>query len=250
MTRILSILALLLCCAQDAGAVELFSRYTYYHCGKPYYGYRAYHAPAAVVPSYNTNSVSYTYNVSYSQPAAHQGNTQYGVSDIASFYGDIDFGAAFNQAARLADSAQQLSAKATAGYSDLLTTTSADRTRVAEILAKGQAAAQTLSAVKAGNSVTIQRTNEAHAQVETAAPQALPNLGTTEAKCARCHNAQTAEQLGNGNVLPSFSQFTAEQARAGFRYITRLDESNCAKKAQLSEDEQQSLARFFCSLAK
>lgn len=74
------------------------------------------------------------------------------------------------------------------------------------------------------------------------------NLAGTEAKCQRCHNAGAAEGLGGGNVLPAFSEFSAEQAKAGFRYVTKLTD-NCATKAQLSSEEQQELASYFCRKA-
>lgn len=232
------IFVLLLCGQANA---ELYQRYTYYSCGRPYYGYKAYYAPAA--PAYHTQQVSYNYTINYAQPAAIQGTTQYGVSDIASFYGDLDFGALFNQAARLADGAQKLSDKATTGYSALVATTSGDRTRVAEVLAKGQAASQALAAVKASDSATIVRHISGEVQTENVQPAG--NLEATQQACHACHG-EGAEAKGGSVHLPRFADLSKEQARIAKEYITRLDAANCARKANLSHEAQQELLDLLC----
>lgn len=236
-----AIVFVLLLCSQ-ASANQLYQRYTYYHCGKAYYGYRAYHA-APLAPQYHTQNVSYTYNL-YGQQAARQGDTQYGVTDIADFYGDVDLGAAFHQAGRLAEGAQRLTEKATLGFTSMVETTSSDRTRVALALAQGQAAAQALSAAKPAPSATIVRhvQGEQHVEVPVAAGG---NLDATNRACAECHGA-AAETKGGGNHLPKLQDLSAEQAKIAREYITRLDENNCARKARLSHEAQQELLELLC----
>jgi hypothetical protein len=226
---------------QQAGAEQLYSRYVYYSCGRPYYGYRAYAAPQA--KAYQDNhAVSYQYTINYSQPAALQGQTQYGLSDISSFYGDFDLGAQLNQASRLAEGAQKLAASATSGYGDMLAQTSADRTRIAEILAKGNAAAQALTAANAQSSATIVRQVTGSAEVKTDPP--VNSIGSIEAKCLKCHGG---EANGGGDVkLPSFGELTAEQADAAMEYVTLQDDRNCADKAHLTGGELKQLVKFLC----
>jgi hypothetical protein len=234
------ILVLLLC--SQASATGLYERYVFYRCGKPYYGYRS---AAPLKPNYNTQQVSYHYTVNYNQAAAHQGNTVYGVSDIASFYGDVDFGTLFHQAGRLAEGAQQLSAKATAGYSELLTSTQADRTRVASILAQGQAASQALSAAKPPASATIVTHSSVNAEATVESHPGVSTLEATNRACANCHGAG-AESKGGSIHLPKLQDLSAEQAKIAREYITRLDDANCARKANLSHAAQQELLDLLC----
>jgi mono/diheme cytochrome c family protein len=236
------ILVLLLCSQADAS--NLFERYKYRaNNGCYYYGYRPY-TLAPLKPEYHNQSVQYNYTVNYNQPAAHQGNTVYGVSDIASFYGAVDFGAAFHQAGRLAEGAQRLSEKATSGFTAMLETTSSDRTKVAAILAQGQAASQALIAAKPDPALVKQIASMPHEE----RPQEVAggSLEATSQACAVCHGA-AAETKGGGVHLPALADLSKEQAEIAREYVTRLDSSNCARKANLSHAAQQELIRFLCN---
>ena len=87
-----------------------------------------------------------------------QGATQYGYSynSLREMYGTTDLNALYQQAARLAQGSQQLTGQATGDFSKLVGQAGADAVRVAEILAKGQAARQALEAANAAPSQRLQ----------------------------------------------------------------------------------------------
>lgn len=76
------------------------------------------------------------------------GNTIYGYSysSIKDVYGDTNLNSLYQQAARLTQNAQQLAGQATTDFSDLVGKEGENRARVAEILAKAQAAKAALDA--------------------------------------------------------------------------------------------------------
>jgi len=119
--------------------------------------YSAYVAPTYVQPiaqdkvTVVNNLIGIPVPVPYTQPIAQQGSTVYGYSTVAQSYGAVDMAQLYNQAGRLTAQAQQLSGQATTDFSALISQEGNNRARVAEIIAKGQAAAQTLQAVSSGN---------------------------------------------------------------------------------------------------
>lgn len=90
-------------------------------------------------------------NKYFPQSGLYGGNTQYGysVKEVAEFYGDSNPAALYQQAARLTQNAQQLAGQATGDFSALVSQEGSNRARVAEVLAKGAAAAQVLKAADA-----------------------------------------------------------------------------------------------------
>lgn len=137
-----------------------YERYEYYQCGRQYYGYRPVFVENKVeqaaqplkqeinpIGSVNTdNSVthSYTYNITYGQLPVAQGNTLYGYSysSVADVYGNTDIGAMYNLAIRLAGDQVAVSDKATGNAMALVAQAGRERSRIVEILAKGQVIAQ------------------------------------------------------------------------------------------------------------
>lgn len=80
--------------------------------------------------------------------AAPQGNTLYGYnySTVRDLYSDTNLSTLYQQAARLTQNAQTLAGQGHTDFSDLVAKEGGNRARVAEILAKGQAAVQALQA--------------------------------------------------------------------------------------------------------
>lgn len=112
MTRLFFILVCVLC-AHEARADWSFSNGLWYWGGVPYHrttyydkcGKLHYKHVKAHVPQANISNVSnsYVYNLSYTQPAAEQGNTQFGYAPQLSLqsYGAVDVGATVDGLLRL-----------------------------------------------------------------------------------------------------------------------------------------------------
>lgn len=77
----------------------------------------------------------------HGQNIVAQGSSQYGYSykDVASFYGSTDLNALFQQSARLTQGAQALAGQANTDFSTRIGEVGQAQSRVAEILAEGQA---------------------------------------------------------------------------------------------------------------
>jgi hypothetical protein len=244
MKRAVAIIALVACMAQQAGANNLYERYIYYQYGKPYYGYRAYAAPKAYQ---DNHSVTYNYHIQYAQPAAIQGKTVYGLTDLDPFYGNADIGELFFMSGRLAESSQKYADKATSNFSQLIAVSGEQRARVAEIQAKGNAAAQALHAANAQASASIVTEVTGGGKHTEAVEQPVNSIGSIQDKCLKCHGGKAS---GGGDVkLPLFSELTAGQADAALEYVTLEDDRNCADKAKLTGGERKALVKFLCPLA-
>lgn len=91
--------------------------------------------------------VGYGTNMNLSSYGAN-GSTLYGYtySAVRDLYGDNNLGTLYQQAARLTQNAQTLAGQATTDFSDLVGREGTSRARVAEILAKAQAAQMALQA--------------------------------------------------------------------------------------------------------
>jgi len=89
------------------------------------------------------------------------GQTIYGytLSSVKDLYGDNDMNSRFQEANRLAQNAQTLGGQAVQGFQQAVTSEGNNRSRVAEILAQGQIAAQAIQAARpypqASSSTTI-----------------------------------------------------------------------------------------------
>ena len=87
------------------------------------------------------------------------GSTLYGYtySAVKDLYGDNNLGLLYQQAARLTQNAQTLAGQATTDFSDLVGREGGSRARVAEILAKAQAAQMALQAANAQPSQQVEQ---------------------------------------------------------------------------------------------
>ena len=92
------------------------------------------------------NLVGIPVPVTYSQPLQAQGTTIYGYSAYAQNYNNVDLSLLYNQAARLTDQAQQLSAQANQSFSTMVQYETEKQAEIAKIIAQGQAARQALEA--------------------------------------------------------------------------------------------------------
>lgn len=130
-------------------------------------------------------------------------NTLYGYSynSIAQLYGDTDLATLYQQAARLADQSQKHGSQATTEFQALVEKEGHNRTKVAEILAKGQAVQEFLRAIEgSGVSVSKQELKFRIEKDEHGKPQVLKQENPdafkawrahAEQKCASCHNNTT-----------------------------------------------------------
>lgn len=101
------------------------------------------------------NLVGIPVPVTYSQPLQAQGTTIYGYSAYAQNYNNVDLSLLYNQAARLTDQAQQLSAQANQSFASMVQYETEKQAEIAKIIAQGQAARQALEAA-AGQPLKVQ----------------------------------------------------------------------------------------------
>lgn len=225
-------------------ASNLYQRYTYYHCGRPYYGYRPYYAPAAKAGDYHAENYSRQFHLTYNyyQPPAAQGNTVYGLSsfDASAYAGRI-----VNSSAVLSEKfieAAHKTAGDASGFDQYALSTQS-------VVLREVVANQKLQLLAQATEV------KAPAVVYGSAPSpqgesAGGTLAATEQACLVCHAANVAESKGNGNSFASLSGLTAEQADIALEYVTRTDANNCSKKANLSPEAQRELVKYLCKKAQ
>lgn len=230
-----------------------------------------YYAPAPVVytkPAYVApqpiTQISYTYNLT--QPAAVQGNTVYGTpasySTLAQVYGQSDLGALYSQAIRLTSDAQTYGAQANAGVQSLVAQAGQERARIAEIVAKGQAASQALAAAAPANSASVQVSGGQQYSQQTASASVgnvaaaagqlavdANTLATIHATyCASCHaTAEVAATKGGKAVIPPFDQLDAGQRKiVRDRVATHSAEKRMPKNSSLTDAELSVLLDALC----
>lgn len=180
----------------------------------------------------NAGYSGYGYNVSVPVNAS----TQYGYSfqSIAQLYGDTNLNQIFQAAAQLTAGAQKLSGQATSDFQALVGQEGANRSRVAEILAKGQAAAQILNALKGPSSTnlqgfafkvdsngTIQKVDNGVAPLDktVVAQQAAIIINT---KCVSCHNPSNKK---GGLDMTQYNSFSPEDKQVVWARITTDDQN-------------------------
>ena len=138
------------------------------------------------------------------------GNTLYGYSysQIADVYGTTDANVLYQQAAALAKNSQDLGGRATERFSSMVELDGSNRARVAEILAKGQSASQTLKAADAAASahVHVQSTGGGAASGQippVVMPPAAPVDGAAviATRCASCHNPAVPNEKKGSFVM-------------------------------------------------
>lgn len=145
-------------------------------------------------------------------------STVYGYSSVADLYGQTDLNVLYQQSSKLAQNAQQLSGQATTDFADLVKQAGSNQGAVAEILAKGQAAAAVLNATKADPTVrvvnrayTVQFGSDGQPVVTPVVPQVdkgAPLKVLVTSDCMACHGK--VEPKGKLD-LSNLSALTLEQ---------------------------------------
>lgn len=135
---------------------------------------------------------------------AQQGSTQYGY-DLQSFAGvsdqQVELGALFERAYRLATQAQQLGGEASADFTASVKAQGEAQAEVAKILARGQ--------VEATNQTTSEVTITGSARDDTTARALVqPRASVIERKCLACHSGGEAR---GGLDLAGHREWSAER---------------------------------------
>lgn len=144
-----------------------------------------------------------------------QGNTVYGYSlnSIADLYGSTDLNALYLQAARLVQGAQSLAGQGSADFAGLVNAEGANRARVAEIIAKGQAAEKALQALNGPPVKVEQKTQftfrigaDGKPVIEESDPVVAPRVDVFKTwngqaqVCAQCHFGDKAALKGGFDI--------------------------------------------------
>lgn len=156
-------------------------------------------AMGAFAGHYNSN-----YQQSYGQLGT-AGNTQYGYTaqTILNAYGQNDIGALYLQASQLTRGAQQLAGQANTEFTGLVSQAGTNQARIAEILARAEAAGRVLRDLEMPRT-TITNTSNSWENSTGGGPLMPPPNGPNgngdgnpalrqvlQTKCASCHNATT-----------------------------------------------------------
>lgn len=147
-----------------------------------------------------------------------QASTQYGYSTLANLYGSSDLNALYQQAAQLAQGSQRLSSEATAGFQGAISAEGTNRARVAEILVRGQVAAQVLQALSSAPSSetkgisfkvspggAIERVEDGSRDPIIKASSLKQLQSIIGEKCAMCHSGKVLKGKLDLAEYPSFS---------------------------------------------
>lgn len=155
-----------------------------------------------------------------SQYATQQGASIFGYSSIADVYGDIDIGALYEQAIRLAKDSQSYGAAATANAQGLVRELGNNRARVAEILANAQSAREKAAAY-------LLRSQSSSRGSTTTTGNLSPLATVIKNTCVRCHNS---EKSSGGLNLIDLGKITSEQGAAILDRITTTDKTKLMPK--------------------
>lgn len=156
------------------------------------------------------------------------GNTIYGYkyTDVASLFGDNDPQQLYQMAARLAEGAQKYAGDGTQNFMSLVDQNATNRLKAAEILAKGQAAAQALKALADPASVTVSKSLEVKSSSPSvvAAAAADPIKAKRDAviatKCKDCHGQKRTD---GGLDMLAFDSFDNQKRLTIFNRLTTPD---------------------------
>jgi hypothetical protein len=131
---------------------------------------------------HNYYNHGYGYNYGYVPPVV-QGNTTYGysVNTVKELYGSTDLNALYQQSARLTQGAQTLANQANSDFAGLVGQAGTNAGRVAEILARAQAARTALEATQLppGSKTTITESGSITAPGAPVAPMPVPGPKTS-----------------------------------------------------------------------
>jgi len=225
-----SVLSFVLCCWVSS----VIANPPYCSTGTCYKPPAAYSAPAT-----NPQTYSNVYNyqtpvvvvgvpvpVSYAQPVALQGKTNYGYTTVDSVLGSVDPSLLLDKSARLAEQALNLGQQATSDYVALVNTDRDRRQEVAKILAAGQAISQvseasTAPADSGDIKLEVRRTSstgsKAPAKTTKSSRLKAGTFTTAEAvidaRCIRCHaDYSDYESLDDETKVKIFDRVTSPDA--------------------------------------
>lgn len=153
----------------------------------------------------------------------------YSYNTLAQAYGDLNLNQLYQQSAQLTAGAQTLAGTAQSGHQQLVGQAGLNAAAFAEILAKGQSAAQVLKAFNGPNTFATQTNVQGvlpTPQVQPA-PQALPAGNKLEAlqsvignRCASCHSGNVKK---GGVDLADYPSYTVDQKERVWKAITSMD---------------------------
>ena len=167
-------------------------------------------AVAPVVQAQTTvinNLVGIPVPVTYSQPLQAQGSTIYGYSAYSQNYNNVDLSLLYNQAARLTDQAQQLSAQANQSFVQMVQLETEKQAELAQIIAQGQAAQRALQAAKPlktqskSFSFKITQDSDGNFTVEQAGDQPQNQSSALEADVSSFDLTNSQKELQVSNIL-------------------------------------------------
>lgn len=180
--------------------------------------------------------------------AGVNGNTLYGYSynSIANLYGSNDLATLYQQANRLAENAQKLGGQATTDFGALVSQEGGNRARVAEILARSQAAREVLQSLEQPSGKVETRTfsfktvQGADGQMRlervpegAVAPAALEVAKAWERSATQCLGCHSGNKKDGGFDVTTYRALAAEQKLA---VIGRLTTSDPSKRMPRSAD--------------
>jgi len=194
------------------------------------------------------------YASSYAAPAA-QGSSQYGYSyhQIQTAYGDLNLTALYQQQGRLVQGAQQLADRGLRDHTDLVAQAGDNQARVAEILAKAQAARAVLEGVNPqprvrtetsirgsevrpgaakGREGPAPESDKEEAAIKDAT-QFLEQVGVP--RCGACHAG--ANPKGNFDIL-KYPQMSAEQKAKVWARLLHSDPDKRMPRKGTPEDSK------------
>jgi cytochrome c551/c552 len=255
--RAVLILALL-CVSAPASAQVVHREGGYWQFVKSNCGYVWKWYPVAKAPAYNQAYDNHSQTINLTIQNNHipqkQGNTEYFYNDYAEKYEQVDLDERLAALTDLANTGVKGGYAIASELTGTLGVVGGNQARLAEQagnIRAVQALTGYLQSVKPGTEAATVIKQYSSAKVTTSRTESgsrpAADLTATEKACAGCHSADNAPTLGGENVLPRFSDMTADQARIAKEYITRLDvENNCAMKAKLSHSAQQELLDLLC----
>jgi hypothetical protein len=131
-------------------------------------------------------------------PYAMNAQTLYGYSysTVKDVYGDTNLNTLYQQAARLAQNSQALAGQATGDFSSLVQQEGGNRSRVAEILAKAQAASAALRAAEAAPSAHVTTSASASVTGSSAGVDTTPEVQPSVSAGQQQGYSQAAPQQG------------------------------------------------------
>lgn len=204
--------------------------------------------------SYDNHSTTLHLTVNNFQSSAKRGENQYATVDVGYRATPLDPNATLNFAKELLSVAYR---GANDGFNQAMSYASQqganDIAIVQELVQvkKLEASALILESSKPQASTGPSHCPHPHRQPSTPeatprpAPPATGGLPAIEAKCQGCHGDG---QGGGGVVFGPLSGLTPVRLSLAMDYVTKIDDTNCSRRAKLSPEEHKELVDYLCQL--